>query len=151
MPCPLVGSASTVGWSGRAEVLRRRRSCRQHTAGRTNQTLLTLLPSDTICPCAFNCFLPTYMSPCLCLLSRPGQNAFRPAVSQSGGSVQDTPAYERECVVYCRQLSPFIPFQCCHPSEKLCTQQETSSFQTCFKLFSFPDLFDLALGLGCTH
>ena len=99
---------------------------------------------DTICPCAFNCFLPTYMSPCLCLLSRPGQNAFRPAVSQSGGSVQDTPAYERECVVYCRQLSPFIPFQCCHPSEKLCTQQETSSFQTCFKLFSFPDLFDLA-------
>ena len=58
VPCPLVGSASTVGWSGRAEVLRRRRSCRQHTAGRTNQTLLTLLPSTQSVPAPSTAFSP---------------------------------------------------------------------------------------------
>ena len=72
VPCRLVGSASTVGWSGRAEVLRRRRSCRQHsrphqpdsidiTALRHNLSLRLQLLSPR-----------TYMSCCLCapLLSR---------------------------------------------------------------------------------
>ena len=111
VPCPLVGSASTVGWSGRAEVLRRRRSCRQHsrphqpdsidiTALRHNLSLrLQLLSHHLYVSCAvFLC-----------------QETFHPTPSQtSSDSVEETPAYERKCVVcvvycYCRQLSPFIP------------------------------------------
>ena len=123
-PASVTGRSATadwcrVRWSGRLRLSGGRvgpkyfagAAAAGSTAGRTNQTLLTLLPSDTICPCAcFHCFLPTYMSCCLCLPCCLGQNTFQPAVSQSSGSVQDTPAYERECVVYCRQLSPFIPF-----------------------------------------
>ena len=81
------------------------------TAGRTNQTLLTLLPSDTICPCAFNCFLTTYMSP---VQSSCVRRLFIQLPARRHLTLLKTPAYERKCVVcvvycYCRQLSPFIP------------------------------------------
>ena len=86
LPASVTGRSATadwcrVGWSGRLRLSGGRvgpkyfagAAAAGSTAGRTNQTLLTLLPSDTICPCAFNCFLlNTYMSCCLCalLLSR---------------------------------------------------------------------------------
>ena len=81
LPASVTGRSATadwcrVGWSGRLRLSGGRvgpkyfagAAAAGSTAGRTNQTLLTLLPSDTICPCAsFNCFLPsTYISCCLC-------------------------------------------------------------------------------------
>ena len=116
--CRLVGSGRSTSQAPQLQ---------QGTAGRTNQTLLTLLPSDTICPCAFNCFLP-HLYVLLPVPTRccPGQKTLERAASQSSGCVQDRPGYGRECVVYCSQLSPFIPFPVLPPtnppSVKLCIQ-----------------------------
>ena len=137
VPCPLVGSASTVGWSGRAEVLRRRRSCRQHsrphqpdsidiTALRHNLSLRLPLLSPHL-----YVLLPVPTRCC------PGQRTLEPAASQSSGCVQDRPGYGRECVVYCRQLSPFIPFpvlapicKTLHPSKLVSTNFLSLTFLT---------------------
>ena len=136
VPCPLVGSASTVGWSGRAEVLRRRRSCRQHSRPHQPDSIdITALRHN------LSLRLLPLLSPHLYVLlpvpPLPGQNAFQPAASKSSGSRQDTPAHERECVVYCRQLSPFIPFpvlapicKTLHPSKLVSTNFLSLTFLT---------------------
>ena len=78
LPASVTGRSATadwcrVGWSGRLRLSGGRvgpkyfagAAAAGSTAGRTNQTLLTLLPSDPICPCAcFDCFLPICLVAC---------------------------------------------------------------------------------------
>ena len=92
VPCRLlVGSASTVGWSGRAEVLRRRRSCRQHsrphqpdsidiTALRHNLSLRQPSSTELSPPpiCLVACAVAQLPVPC--------QAAFQPLASHLHGS-----------------------------------------------------------------
>ena len=122
VPCRLVGSASTVGWSGRAEVLRRRRSCRQHsrphqpdsidiTALRHNLSL-RLLP--LLSPHLY-VLLPVPTRCC------PGQKTLESGPPASHLDVCRT-GRDMEGNVLCTAASCLHSslFQCWHPSVKLC-------------------------------
>ena len=107
-PASVTGRSATadwcrVRWSGRLRLSGGRvgpkyfagAAAAGSIAGRTNQTLLTLLPSDTICPCAAFPLLSPHLYVFLPVMPAVllGQDTFEPAASQSSGRVkQDTVA-----------------------------------------------------------